>query len=61
MNRYTSRRHSGPGKRGYSQAIAYRVTKHDVLIHVCHKLGSLTRRAFYLHPTKGWRSAGAGQ
>lgn len=66
QNRYSSRRHRGPTHRGFKIKeagmegripVIVAVEQHEVVNQ--HGLVIIEHcRAFYCHPTKGWRSTG---
>lgn len=65
MNRYANKRHRGPTHRGFS--IREAGMEGNIPVIVAEKLNKGPQRhdldiahirAFYRHPTKGWRSTG---
>ena len=66
MNRYTNKRHRGPTHRGFIEINKGMEGNIPVIVAHKPKLGWYDEagepmvhvRAFYLHPTKGWRSIG---
>lgn len=69
MNRYANKRHRGPTHRGFTQTeygvegripvvLAVKPTKAEQPSTIGEFVPDLHIRAFYRHPTKGWRSTG---